>query len=123
MINFRDHMINEQIKCAICHADINVSSPIFQSKFNYSVICSRCKNLFNQEEIEIALNLFTLYGGYFGKYREDQFSIIERLLKIVENEDENFNPEITNMKLLHFALIHGITPGEFNRSLEALIKD
>ena len=123
MINIRDHMISEQIRCAICHADINTSKPIFQSKVNYGLICPKCMVLFNQEEIDIALNLFILYGGYFGQYKNEQFSVIDHLVKIVDNEDGEINLETTNMKLLHMALIHGITPKQFNNSMEKFLKE
>ena len=122
MIKYRDHMINDQIRCAICHADINSTTPLFQSKVNYGIICPKCMLLFNQEEIDIAINLFIIYGGYYGQYKEEQFSIIEHLVEIVEDEGENLNLESVNMKLLHLALIHGITPKEFNQSLELLLK-
>lgn len=122
MINVRDHMISDQIRCAICHSDINGSTAIFQSNVNYGVICSRCMKLFNPEEIEIALNIFILYGGYFGQYKRNKFSVIDQLIEIVEKEDKNFDIEITNMRLLHLALVHGITPKELNRSLEDFLK-
>ena len=78
--------------------------------------------LFNPEEIEIALNIFILYGGYFGQYKRNKFSVIDQLIEIVEKEDKNFDIEITNMRLLHLALVHGITPKELNRSLEDFLK-
>lgn len=119
----RDHMIRDHIRCAICHAVINSSKPIFQSRINYGVICSRCMEIFSPEEIEISLNLFILYGGYFGQYKQEKFSLIKRLLEIIENEGKDFNIETTNMKLLHLALIHGITPQEFNSSLKSFLKN
>jgi hypothetical protein len=122
MIKIRDHMISAQIRCAICRADIKGSTAIFQSSVNYGVICSRCMNLFNQEEIYIALNLFILYGGYFGQYKRNKFSVIDHLIEIIEKEDNNYDFETTNMRLLHLALVHGITPKEFNHSLEEFLK-
>ncbi|TFF85419.1 MAG: hypothetical protein EU517_01645 [Promethearchaeota archaeon] len=123
MINFRDTMLSERIRCAICHADINASDQIFQSKVNYGVICKNCIARFDEEEIEIAINLFALYGGYFGQFKRDGFSFLDRLLELVEMKNEELNLETTNMKLLHFALIHGVTPGELNRSLERFLKE
>jgi hypothetical protein len=115
-------MISERIRCAICHSDISNETKTFQSTVNYGIICPKCVEQFKKEEIEIALNLFLLYGGYFGQYKRADFSIIERLIELFEEEGESFNFEITNMKLLHEALIHGITPKEFNRSLELFLK-
>jgi hypothetical protein len=123
MIKIRDHMISERIRCAICHSDIDNQTMVFQSTVNYGIICPKCIKLFKKEDIEIALNLFFLYGGYFGQYKRAEFSIIERLVALVEEEGESFNFEITNMKLLHEALIHGITPEEFNHSLEVFLKE
>ncbi|MEJ2295766.1 MAG: hypothetical protein P8Y23_13505 [Candidatus Lokiarchaeota archaeon] len=122
MIRVRDHMISDQIRCVICRADINDSTAIFQSSVNHGVICSGCMKLFNPEEIEIALNLFILYGGYFRQYKRNKFSIIDQLIEIVGKEDKNLDIEITNMRLLHLALVHGITPKELNRSLEEFLK-
>lgn len=122
MIKIRDHMISERIRCAICHSDIDNQTMFFQSTVNYGIICSKCIKLFKKDEIEIALNLFFLYGGYFGQYQRAEFSVIERLVEMVEGKGDSFNFEIINMKLLHEALIHGITPREFNRSLEAFLK-
>ena len=123
MIKVRDHMLSERIRCAICHTDINMSTPVFQSTINYGLICPRCMRVFTQDEIDIILNLFILYGGYFGQHKRDKFSLIEQLLEIVEKEGKNFNIETSNMKLLHLALLHGITPKEFNQSLETFLKD
>jgi len=122
MIKIRDYMISEQIRCAICHADINNSSPIFQSRLNYGIICSKCMKLFNQEEIEITLSLFILYGGYFGQHKNEDFSVIDHLLKMIDVEGNDFNLESINMKLLHQSLIHGISIREFNQSLENFLK-
>ncbi len=116
-------MISDQIRCAICRGDISNHTNTYQSTVNYGIICSKCITMFKKEEIEIALNFFLLYGGYFGQYKQTEFSLIERLVELVEEEGEPFNFEITNMKLLHEALIHGITPREFNRSLEAFLKE
>ena len=122
MIKLCDQMISERIICAICHADINESSQIFQSTLNYGLICRECMEKFSEEEIAIVLNLFILYGGYFGKHNRTHFSVIKRFLEIIENEGEEFDLERINMKLLHEALTHGITPREFNKSLKAFLK-
>jgi hypothetical protein len=116
-------MISERIICAICHTDINDPSQVFQSTLNYGLICRDCIKKFSEEEIEVVLNLFILYGGYFGKHARTHFSVITKLLEIVEKEGEEFDLEKTNMKLLHEALTHGITPREFNKSLEGFLKD
>jgi hypothetical protein len=117
----RQHNLGSAIRCAICRTDITHSPKRYQFTFTSGAICSRCRNRFNEEDLIIINNLFFVYGGYFGKYPRYQFDLLSQMIEILEKQKRTSSLEVSNTQLLHQALLHGITPHEFQEMVRAMI--
>ena len=112
-----DSDTNSIVICSVCHSEITDLVGVYQSPVNFAVVCNNCILRFTQNDIEMMIGLFFLYGGYFGKLKNRTFSLDEVLsrLEMPINKEE---VEEMNQKLMHQALIHGLKPFEFNKKLE-----
>ncbi|TFG01389.1 MAG: hypothetical protein EU539_14090 [Promethearchaeota archaeon] len=119
--NSQDISGSRRLKCAICHECINQNSNYFQSKCSFNLICEDCSRRFSEEDIELVISIFFLFGGYFGKTKKLKFSILEVLGNLInhfENDGDEMKLDSINIRLLHQALLHGITPQEFVKKVE-----
>ena len=113
--------LRKEIRCVICHSDINNLNEIFQLSHKLGIICQNCVEIFSSEDIEIMAYLFFIYGGYFGKFDQRTFSLPEAIKSLTRQE---FNPkkrimiEDLNERLVHKALLHGISPVNLVKTLE-----
>lgn len=113
MIKSPNNPTSSQIKCSICRVNIKHRHEMCQVKYNLGVICKNCQKRFPKEDIEMITNIFLVYGGYFGQYK-DQKQPISNLINefagaLISGEDFM---EL-NIKLWHKVLLHGFTPKEF----------
>ncbi|MEJ2293957.1 MAG: hypothetical protein P8Y23_04245 [Candidatus Lokiarchaeota archaeon] len=108
------------IKCDICHKDLNKKAILYHTAINDKTICEICYKTFSKDEIELMVNLFSAYGGYFGKYQKLKASVYIRLKELngtkVE-QDALSGAEGLNLQLLHAALQFGFTPNEYFQGL------
>ncbi len=109
------------LKCGVCRANISDLSAGYQSEFLFIPICKKCRNKFSKDDIELILNLMIAYGGYFGKESSEKFSLKKYILNVI-SEKENMDSNEINMKLMHTALLHGISPKEYIKKLEEIVK-
>ncbi|MBY8983189.1 MAG: hypothetical protein KGD57_09585 [Candidatus Lokiarchaeota archaeon] len=115
---------NLNLKCGICHSEVLDPSKVYQSEFLFIPICEHCDTIFTSNDKALVLNLLSIFGGYFRMFPSETYSIIEDIRKIskenlsIDNEKEL---EKINIKLLHNALLHGITPQEYILKLKVLI--
>ena len=65
----------QEIRCCICHAIITSVDGVFQSTSNYALVCRECSSLFTQDDLEMMMGLFFLYGGYFGERVNELFNL------------------------------------------------
>ena len=103
------------INCGICHREIKQEA----------VLCSECDVSNSKEDIELISNMFLAFGGYFGMLRDPDYSIYEMLKEIVNKIHENKKTTSSvemKIRLLHIALLHGITPREFAKLDNSLLK-
>ena len=69
-------------------------------------------------------NMFFAYGGYFGKLKDDGFSVYKILKELTsEIKEEETSIEEINIKMMHRALLHGINPYQFVEGLKILLKE
>ena len=65
------------------------------------------------------LDLFFIYGGYFGKKKISNFSVPEFVSMFFENYDEEntLDLEDLNIKIIHKLLLYGVSPSEYIEGL------
>jgi len=113
--------LRKEICCVICHSTINNFDEIFQISHNLGIICQNCVKIFSFEDIEIMTYLFFIYGGYFGKFNQRTFFLPEAIKSLTR---QDFDPkkkiiiEDLNERLVHKALLHGISPVNLVKTLK-----
>lgn len=117
MYSPHDFDTNSIVICSVCHSDITDLVGVYQSPVNFAVVCRQCLSRFTQNDIEMMIGLFFLYGGYFGKLKNRTFSLDE-VLSSMEMPINKEEVEEMNQKLMHQALIHGLKPFQFNQKLQ-----
>ena len=123
MINAPDSKISNQIKCSICRADIKDRQNLYQSSLKLGVICKTCRERFSEEDVEMIVNLFFAFGGYFGQFDKSEFSIDELVIEFAEQLDTgNSTFHLQNVKMWHKILTHGIAPKDFLKELSTYVE-
>ena len=117
----RNHSMNYSFtRCDVCQEEIKFKATIYDSGVNHRVICELCYKRFPKNDLELMLNLFNAYGGYFGKFKKLKSSVYKRLREYNENgfkNNDSSRANQINLQLLHAALLFGFTPQEYFRSI------
>ena len=114
------------VKCGICHVEIVDRAQIYQAGINLGVICITCYRAFSTEDIEMMANMFIAYGGYYGMIKDRTFSVLKALEYLIENsnvKDKFLNTDFLNIKLMHKALLHGVSPEQYINSFKTLLEE
>ena len=118
MIDAPNFSISNGIKCSICRADIKERHKMYQTRLKLGVICRSCRKRFSEEDVEMIVNIFFAFGGYFGKFDKSKFSMDDVIVEFAEQlEAKEINLHSANVKMWHKILTHGITPQEFLEEL------
>ncbi|MFW9866129.1 MAG: hypothetical protein ACFFEN_08540 [Candidatus Thorarchaeota archaeon] len=113
----------DSVKCGICRSEILDRAHIYQAGIHLGVICVHCYKRFSSNDIELMANLFIAYGGYFGMLRSSLFTpikILKKLVREAQAQNQHVSLEQINIRLLHKALLHGLSPEQYIHSLEKL---
>ncbi len=122
MINASGFKISRQIKCSICKTVIKDRHELYQSSLELGVICKLCRKRFSGDDIEMMVNLFFAFGGYFGQFDKSEFSMNDAIKEFAEQLDSNNSTFHTqNVMMWHKVLTHGVTPEEFLEELSVLV--
>jgi hypothetical protein len=120
------HLSHELVRCGICRNDIKRGASIYQEGLTFGIVCEQCYKSNSQEDLELMANLFLAYGGYFGKLKSNKFSVYKTIRKLMANfqpgKDLDTLIEL-NIKMMHQALLYGITPQELIQGLKILLEE
>ena len=119
------HISHEEVKCGICRNEIKRGASIYQEGLTFGVVCEKCYRSNSQEDLELMANLFLAYGGYFGKLKEKKFSVYKTIKKLISNIQPGKEPDTLiemNIKMMHQALLYGVTPQELIQGLKILLE-
>ena len=112
-------------KCGICNSEILKRAAIHRSGVYIRVICDKCLKKFSSDDIELMINLFAAFGGYFAKNRKPDYIIYIILKEFKEKLNNKGNsislPEL-KLKMLHKALLYGVSPDKYFQGLKMIIK-
>lgn len=123
MINTPTPKISSKLKCSICRTDIKERQRIYQSSLTLGIVCDICRRRFSDEEIEMMINMFSVFGEYFGARDKSKFSIEDIILEFaidLNKRKTDFHSQ--NIKMWHKVLTHGITPREFIKALSLYVE-
>jgi len=96
---------------------------MYQSSLKLGVVCKSCRKRFSDEDIEMIVNIFFAFGGYFGKFDKSEFSIDSTIFEFADQLDNReVNLHSANVKMWHKVLTHGITPEEFLEKLSLYVE-
>ncbi len=111
------------VQCRICHNDTKKQSKIVKLGNNYGIICSECSKMFSLEDIDLMYNMFTAFGGYFGMLKDtvsSTYKIITNLVKEYNIQEKDLKATEVDVKVLHKALLYGITPRQLIQGVRLL---
>ena len=110
----------DQDICSICHRELGDYTSIHESIAFLGLVCRDCEQKFSKRDIEFMIHWFKIYGGYFGQRKMVNFSISYALREIMRDIGNNrgmISPSNLEVRMMHKALLHGISPSEFNARL------
>ena len=107
------------VNCCICKQNISDKHRFVELAMNYGVICQECDKKFNDDEIEFISNIFNAFGGYFGARKgiSETKQILKKLLNLHKEDEKIIDINALDIKLLHQALLHGISPRQIVQKL------
>ncbi len=111
-------------RCAICRNEIADYKNVYPAGLNFGLVCKDCYKKFSEDDIDLMINMFIAYGGYFGKKQGSVFSLkilLNEFINKIKKEKGILNLKELNIKLLHKALLYGITPQEFIDNLDKIL--
>ena len=120
------HTTHESVKCGICRNEIQRGASIYQEGLSFGVVCEKCYKNNSHEDLELMANLFLAYGGYFGKLKEEKFSVYKTLKKLISRIQPGKKPDTLidlNIKMMHQALLYGVTPQQLIQGLKILLEE
>ena len=126
MIGKSDRRSDRSVKCGICHGEIVDRAQIYQAGINLGVVCRECYKHFSANDLEMMANMFIAYGGYYGMLKDSNFSLVktlENVLKSSLKKKQIVNTEQINIRLMHKALLHGISPEQYVSKLNLLVHE
>jgi len=118
------HLTQEAVKCGICRNELRRGASIYQEGLTFGVVCERCYRKNSQEDLELMANMFLAYGGYFGMLRQKKFSVYKTIKKLILKMQPEKEPDTLiemNIKMMHQALLYGVTPQELIQGLKILL--
>lgn len=124
IISKKPNPINASIICGICRAEVRNKASIYHSGVYTRVICEKCFKKFSSNDIELMVNLFTAFGGYFGKHKKPEYIlyiILKELKEKSKYRENSFSAAEIKLQLLHKALLYGISPEKFFQGLKTII--
>jgi len=112
------------IKCVLCRCDTKLDVKIKRIGNTFGTVCEECAKAFSDEEIELMHNMFTAFGGYYGKMsnsKELSYSKLEEIAKDYKEQYRDINDVENDVKTLHSAFLYGISPQQLVKGLKLLI--
>jgi hypothetical protein len=117
--------LSKKIRCTICRAEVTDLNKTYQLPQGFGLVCQKCMAIFSADDLSLIAYLFFIYGGYFGKYNETDFSLTEAVQHIssITSAKKPTSIEDINERLVHKALLHGISPQKFIELLRSISLD
>lgn len=111
------------VQCAICRLETKQNTKIVPIGTEYHVICHECSRMFSLQDLELMHNMFTAFGGHFGMmrgYKPSTYHVISQLIDEYNLYGKVLKTTEIDVKVLHKALLYGITPRQLVQGVRLL---
>lgn len=116
---------SEGCVCELCQNDLKLHANVYESEFIVSFICDDCFLSFDKDDIDFMLNIFNIYGGFYGKNKRENISearVIDQLGREIRSNKTIMNKEVLELQMLHKALLQGIPVEKFDKELKEFLE-
>ena len=113
------------VECAICRSCESAEAKIKRLGRSFGVVCRDCSEEFSDEDLELMHNMFTAFGGHFGKLggsKEENYKRIEEIARSYEKEGKEAATIQSDVKTMHRAFLYGIPPVQLVQGLKMLLE-
>ena len=113
------------VECSICRSSEGAEVKIKRLARSFGVVCRDCLEEFSDKDLELMHNMFTAYGGYFGKLgasKEERYKKLEEIARSYEKEDKKASNVEGDIKTMHRAFLCGISPVQLVQGLKMLLE-
>ena len=113
------------VECAICRSCESAEVKIKRLGRSFGVVCRDCSEEFSDEDLELMHNMFTAFGGHFGKLgasKEEKFKKLEEIARIYDKEGKEAASVKSDVKTMHRAFLYGIPPVQLVQGLRVLLE-
>lgn len=113
------------VECAICRSCENREVKIKRLGKSFGVVCIDCLEEFSDKDLELMHNMFTAFGGYFGKLgasKEERYKKLEEIAASYEKEGKEDSNIESDVKTMHRAFLFGISPVQLVQGLRMLLE-
>lgn len=112
------------VECAICRSCESAEVKIKRLGRSFGVVCGDCLEEFSDEDLELMHNMFTAFGGHFGKLgasKEENYKRIEEIARSYEKEGKKASNVENDVQTMHRAFLYGIPPVQLVQGLRMLL--
>ena len=111
-------------KCAICNVMIDLSTR-YHTTNSFCIVCEQCYSGFSKNDINLMVDIFRIYGGYFGKLKNKLNYSRKEMIDdfFYQVQEKGISIKDLNIQVLHKSLLHGIGPKEHLQTLRCILND
>jgi len=113
------------VECSICRSSESSEVKIKRLGRSFGVVCGDCLEEFSDKDLELMHNMFTAFGGYFGKLgysKEERYKKLEEIALSYEKEGKKASSVESDIKTMHRAFLCGISPVQLVQGLRMLLE-
>ena len=113
------------VPCELCHNDAKGKAVIKRLGPKLGIICNTCREQFSDQEINLMINMFIAFGGYFNQFKSSkrtQQTIINEIARENDKKEQGRDKVENDVRALHQALLHGISLPQLVHAIPTQLK-
>ena len=113
------------VECAICRNRESSEVKIKRLGKSFGVVCGDCLEEFSDKDLELMHNMFTAFGGHFGKLgasKEETYKKLEEIARSYKEEGNEVVKVESDIRTMHRAFLYGISPVQLVQGLRMLLE-
>lgn len=113
------------VECSICRSSESTEVKIKSLGGSFGVVCGDCLEEFSNKDLDLMHNMFTAFGGHFGKLggsKEETFKRLEEIARSYKEKGKKASNIESDIKTMHRAFLSGISPVQLVLGLRMLLE-